>query len=696
MNFRIADTFTASLARLTGDEQKTVKTTAFDLQMNPANPGLSFHKLDKARDKHFWSVRASRDIRLIVHKTEDSLLLCYVDHHDKAYEWAERRRLEVHPTTGAAQLVQLREREEVEVRIARSVSSPASARSSFLAGITDDELLSWGVPQDWLADVRGADEDSLLRIAAQLPAEAGEALLEFATGGRPEPRPVAPAQDPFEHPDAQRRFRSMADREALEQALDAPWDQWTVFLHPAQRDWVEKDQSGPARVSGTAGTGKTVVGVHRAVHLARAHPDHRVLLTTLNPSLARALHVRMRRLAGRTPQIGERIDVESLDAVAERLYRFAFGRPKLADARTVFDHIRQSISASGTATRLTAGFLLNEWQEVVDPWQLKEWRTYRDFQRLGRKTRLSTKQREEAWKIFDHVLHALSDGGYLTLSEVYWRLASYYVTGARRPFDHVVVDEAQDLSVPQLKLLSALAAGTPNGLFFAGDLGQRIFQLPFSWKSLGVDVRGRSRTLRVNYRTSHQIRGTADRLLGPEIADVDGNVEPRTGAVSVFNGPDPVVQTFPSADAEETAVAAWLARCAGDGLSADEMAVFVRTEGEFDRAQRAIAAAGLPCNVLDENVDTEHQAVALGTMHLAKGLEFKAVVVMACDDEVLPLQERIDAVTDEADLQEVYDTERHLLYVACTRARDQLFVTGVEPASEFLEDLNSPQLRRSK
>ncbi len=222
---------------------------------------------------------------------------------------------------------------------------------------------------------------------------------------------------------------------------------------------------------------------------------------------------------------------------------------------------------------------------------------------------------------------------------------------------------------------------------FAGDLGQRIFQLPFSWRALGVDVRGRSGTLRVNYRTSHQIRTQADRLLGAEIADVDGNVEQRSGTVSVFNGPPPVLAVLDTADDEAAAVGRWLAERRAEGVQPDEMAIFVRSPAQLPRAQAAAEAAGLPCTVLDEQVQTKLGHVAVGTMHLSKGLEFRAVAVMACDDEVVPLQERIEAVADEADLAEVYDTERYLLYVACTRARDHLLVTGVEPASEFLGDL---------
>ena len=217
MEFRIADTFTSSLAKLTGDEQKAVKTTAFDLQMNPGNPGHNFHKIDRAQDKNFWSVRVNRDIRLIVHRSRSSLLLCYVAHHDDAYKWGEKRRLENHPKTGAAQLVEIRERVE-EVRIPRYVNVEATSPTKPLLfdNIDDDQLLGYGVPSEWLADVKSADEDSILELADHLPAEASEALIEIAVGGMLQPAAsVAPNTDPFDHPDAQRRFRVMSDVEAL-------------------------------------------------------------------------------------------------------------------------------------------------------------------------------------------------------------------------------------------------------------------------------------------------------------------------------------------------------------------------------------------------------------------------------------------------------------------------------------------------
>jgi len=692
MEFRIADTFSDSLARLTGDEQKAVKTTAFDLQLNPTSPSLSFHKLDKARDKNFWSVRVNADIRLIVHKTTGSLLLCYVDHHDKAYGWAERRKLQTHPKTGAAQLVEIRETIQeivIPAYVEGKPSKPAAKPQSLFDRFSDDDLLGYGVPAEWLPDVRAASEGTLFAVADHLPSEAAEALLELATGGKPRvPQPAAATVDPFQHPDAQRRFRVMANVEELARALDFPWEKWTVFLHPEQRQWVERDYTGPARVSGSAGTGKTIVALHRAVYLARANPDARVLLTTFSDALASALLTRLNRLVSNQPKLAERIDVHSLSAIAVRLHKMHLGPVSLASQQEIKELLREASKAVGDH-KFSLHFLLTEWEQVVDAWQLDSWEAYRDVARLGRKTRLPEAQRQILWSIYEKVHAALRAENLITEPTMFARLAAIFTKGKTAPFDFAVVDEAQDVGVSQMRFLAALGGGRPNALFFAGDLGQRIFQQPFSWKSLGVDIRGRSRTLRVNYRTSHQIRMQADRLLGPAVTDIDGNSEDRGDTVSVFNGPPPAIRQFNSEGEEADAVAGWIKEQSMAGVLPHEFAIFVRSAGQLERAKVAARQAGLPFVVLDDGVEAEAGQVSISTMHLAKGLEFRAVAVMACDDEIIPLQERIETVGDDADLQEVYDTERQLLYVACTRARDNLLVTSVQPASEYLDDLRA-------
>jgi superfamily I DNA/RNA helicase len=262
----------------------------------------------------------------------------------------------------------------------------------------------------------------------------------------------------------------------------------------------------------------------------------------------------------------------------------------------------------------------------------------------------------------------------VTLAELYGRLSRWIEDGGRLPFTHVVVEEAQDLSVAQARFLAAVGiAGGADALFFTGDLGQRIFHLPFSWARLGLDVRGRAQVLKVCYRTSHQIRSTADLLLEPEIADLDGNEESRRGTVSVFDGPEPSVHLFPDDNAEIAGVSEWLRARLEEGMTAHELAVLVRGQQQLGRGRAAAKAA--------------HADIPVTTMHGAKGLEFRAVVVMALDDEVLPDQERLAGIGDIADIVAIQHAERHLLYVAATRARDRLMLSGVVPGSEFLDDI---------
>lgn len=681
MNFRIADTFTDSLARLTNQEQAAAKQTAFDLQVNPAQPGLQFHRVDRARDKDFWTVRVNRDLRIVVHKRGGDVLLAYVDHHDDAYAWAERRRLDVHPATGAAQIVEIRETVReivVPTYVTEEVRKPA-----LLPGETDETLLACGVPPDWLDDVRGATEDTILEIAAHLPAEAAEAVLNLAIGIRPEP--TAPAVDPYEHPDAQRRFRLTVDEEELRRALDAPWEKWTVFLHPAQREFVTRDFNGPARVTGSAGTGKTVVALHRAVRLARENPEARVLLTTYNEVLAASLRTKLSRLLDPDSDIAHRITIQDFATVARRLQERLLGPVDLARRQQVRDAL--VAAAEDSETSLPERFLDDEWTLVIDARNVRSLDDYIAADRRGRRVRMREIQRGELWAVFARVREIIAAAGAKTEAEMLFDLADRIASCDEKPFDFCVVDEAQDISEAQLAFLAAIAGDRPNGLFFAGDVGQRIFRPRFAWSAHGVEIRGRSRTLKVNYRTSHQIRWTCDVLLPQRITELDGAEEDRAGVTSVFEGPAPRIATFADLDGEKEEVAEWLAGLSESGIAPHEVAIAVRTVDQFPRAESAASCAGLTVHRLTGTAAPLSGKLNLLTMHVAKGLEFRAVAVMACDDQLMPLASRIEAAADETDLEEIFATERHLLYVACTRAREHLMVTAVEPVSEFLDDL---------
>ena len=698
MQFRIADSFTKALGKLNAQEQSAAKITVFDLQQNPSAPGLQFHRIDKSKDPNFWSVRVNSDVRVIVHKTERSFLICFVDHHDDAYKWAERRRIETHPKTGAAQIVEVRERVEeialptypiVEPQVA-AVADVVQKRflPPLFQGLSVDDLLNVGVPEDWIVDVRQSSEDSFFDIADHIPAEAAEALLDYVgTGVLRLPGEVGDGIEPFDHPDAQRRFRVADGVEELSLALEYPWDQWTLFLHPSQRSIVEQDFKGPARVSGSAGTGKTVVALHRAANILKADPAAKLLLTTFSSPLANALRHKLNMLSGANKEVASRATVFPFEGVAKELFTLVFGHdPRPAKPEQVRAAIN-SAAKEQQVLNLTERFLISEWSNVVDAWQIVDLDAYRNVPRLGRKNRMGSKQREKVWPVFKRAREILDEQGIHSWPTIFGRVAEHYTGPEHKPFTHIVVDEAQDLGVPELKMLAAIANSGANALFFAGDLGQRIFQEPFSWLTLGVDIRGRSSTLKVNYRTSHQIRQAVDKLLPPSIRDVDGNEEDRTGTVSVFNGPNPEVKTYPEEEAEINAIGLWLREAVEDGIEPDEIGIFVRSNAELSRARAAVKKAGRTVLELSDRVEDRNGRISIGTMHLAKGLEFKAVVVMACDDDVLPLQSRVETAADEGELDEVFETERHLFYVACTRARDRLLVSGTEPASEFFDDL---------
>lgn len=681
MNFLIADTFTAAFNRLSGQDQKAVKASVFDLQMDPSGNGLQLHRIDTSKDPNFWSARVNRDVRLIVHKTGDSMLVAYVDHHDDAYAWAERRRIEAHPRTRAVQIVEVRERVEDVARpgtfdfVLPEAEAAAAPQPQLFASLGDDALLSIGVPADWLADVRAATEEGFFALAEHLPGEASEALPEYAaTGALPVPAPAPATADPFAHPDALRRIRPIADQEELEQALAFPWEKWGVFLHPSQRDLTDRSFAGPARVAGSAGTGKTIVAIHRAVRLARENPEARILLASFSQPLADAMAKKLLVLAPETGGIVPRITTSSFRGIAEQMYQLHHGvRPRIA-SDTV---LRERLSEAAKAAQLKGfsdRFLLSEWTNVIDAWAITTFDAYATVQRMGRKSRLGPNQRERLWPVFDAARAALAGERYTTWAQVFTGLAAALANKQRKPFDHIILDEAQDLAPAELRFFAALAPAGPDALFLAGDMGQRIFQHPYSWSSLGVEVRGRSHTLKVCYRTSQQIRQAADHLLPPILRDVDGLEDERRGIVSVFDGPAPLVETFATADDEATAVGVAVAGWLSDGIAAREVGIFVRTADLVARARAALRTI--------EGAD----AIATAPMHLAKGLEFRAVVVMACDQGLLPLDDRVADAADEAELDEIYETERRLLYVACTRAREHLLLTGVRPASEYLDD----------
>jgi hypothetical protein len=685
MKFAIANTFQKALQRLEGKDQseaKIAKQAAFDFQMNPSQPGFSLERLNKCKDPNFWSLRVTENLRIIAHRSADIVTLCYVDRHDEAYDWAERRRFEVHPETGAAQIVEIRETVKEITRIIEKQQKP-----SIFGEFESDYLLALGVPAEWLDAVRHISEDSLDELIGHLPDEAVERLLDLAAGKPvPRPTPVKRVTDTsaFLHPDAQRRFRVIDSQQELRQALDYPWEQWIVFLHPTQRSVVERSFNGPARVTGSAGTGKSVVALHRAAWLARQNPKAKVLLTTFSKTLASRLGHNADILLGYTPE-RTRIDIEHLHRIARNVWVRRHGRePQVVTPNRLVMLLEEAQASVAGAAEFSVPFLRSEFEAIVDPAGLASWDEYRATSRTNRGTPLGVCQKQALWLVFEALLRHLKKE---TLST--WNSLCHDARKALSapPYDHVIADEVQDFGPAELAFVRALAAPGKNDVLLCGDSGQRIYKSRASLLNCGLDVRGRSTQLKINYRTTQQIRHFADSLFAASESDADGDTRKRD-AVSVLNGPPPRIMAFETALDERAGIAEWLEAQLSGGIKPNEIAILARTESVLkDRIDGAMENAGLQGHLLSDDGATNPDKISLGTMHGAKGLEFKAVAVVGCDAALIPLRSVLDGLPDRSERTMFIEQERNLLYVAMTRAREQLFVSHAGRPSDFLKGL---------
>ncbi|MBX3142097.1 MAG: AAA family ATPase [Trueperaceae bacterium] len=682
----MANTFHRPYDELTEDEQRLVNDLVVKLHRGIYTPGQNLEKLGGAAS-NAHSMRVNDDVRLILSVQGQYAVLCYVGHHDDAYRWAESHRLEVNEDTGAAQFVVIDEK-TVEVVKRKVVDQEPETPEERLSRrpfkhLADARLGQLGVPKAWRALVRDASEETFLgELGKQLPEEAREYLLEIAAGGTPKLPAKVAGRDPFDHPDARRRFRILnVDDDALRRALAEPWEDWEVFLHPAQQDAVDRSHSGPARVSGGPGTGKTVVAVHRAARLAREGRG-KVLLTSFSKTLAERLQEQVNSLMRLEPEARARVDVVHLHQVAVRGYNDRSPRPfKALQSAGLDELLRRAWNEAGGGGQ-TLAFAEAEWDMVVDPHGLRDFASYRVTERATRVTPLGPPARERLWPVFDRLHELLDEEGLTTWSGVCWRFARMLDEAGERPYTHVVADEAQDLGPAELRLLRALAPEGENDVFIAGDGYQRIFKPRTSFLAAGLEVRGRSSVLRLNYRTTEEIRKAADALVARRAAD-DPEGEP--GAVSLMTGPKPVYNVYPTVVKERAAVAEWIAKLVSTGYRPSEIAVLVRTKDLLDdRVKPALAAARCRYVELESAGTDEAQGVAIGTMHRSKGLQFRAVVVMGAEAGIVPLEKALRKQVDEPARRAFLEQERNLLYVACTRVRERLLVTGVGERSAFL------------
>lgn len=674
--FMLADTFMPSLGKLTANEQARGIKFLIKVQKNPKDPGISLERVTKAPSKDVWSGRISQDLRAILYKSGDTVALLYADHHDAAYDWARNRAIGRHSITGALQIVEAVETVEKKIKAAATPGVPP-----LLEKHDDAYLLSLGVPEPWLPTLRKVtNDDQLLTACEKLPEDVAERLLSLAQGEFvTPPAPVSVSKPASASPDTHRRFFVVDNEADLHAVLSAPMEKWIAFLHPSQKKVVEGKPKGPVKVTGGAGTGKTVVAMHRARHLARQ--GEQVLLTSYVGTLCQNIERSLKLFCTEAEQA--HIKVGTVHKYALDLVREVDPRIRPANKDETQKLLERAIRRYGAG--FEESFVRAEWEQVVQIQGIGSWAEYRKARRTGRGKPLSVRDRKNLWQVFEDVFLGLQSKKLIDWSSLARRAFELLEEGkVTSPFTAVVVDEVQDLKPAELRFLAALCASKPQNLMLTGDAGQRIYPGGFSLKALGIEVVGRSHVLKINYRTTEQIRRAADRVLADSVDDLDGGETSRKGTKSLLSGPSPVLKGFKGRKQETDYVADQVRHWTAEGLKPEAIGVFARSNSGIKPIKAALEAAGIGCHLLSDKSGAVEPGVQLGTMHRAKGLEFKAVMAVDCSSKALPSQYALNGLEDPQDIEEARERERRLLYVVMTRARDELHVTWVGEPSPFL------------
>lgn len=680
----IAKSFSASIKKLSTPDRGRVLDFLTKFMEDPSSPGLNFETIEGAKDSFIKSARITQDLRTILHNRDGLHTLLYAAHHEEAYRWAERHRVERHRVTGTMQIIEAAETVDLPEPESTSQQGPR-----LFDDYDDEYLISLGVPDDWALPLRQVrDEDQLLSIVERLPEEVAERMIALASGEIvTPPAPVTAAIPIQQNPDNLRRFWVVEDAAELASVLERPIEDWVRFLHPSQRELVTADFKGPAKVSGAAGTGKTVVGMHRARALAAK--GKRVLLTSFVTTLCRNIERNIHVLCAGSQKefdgdVESRITVSTVHKQALTLARKINSGVQPADDSQI-----ESLTSHHHATGgflFDTGFLTAEWHGVIEPQGIQSWDEYRDASRTGRGKPLSVKQRKQCWNVFERVYEDLQNKQRHPWSSICRMAREGLETGViASPFDAVIVDEVQDLQPQEVQLLAVLAAANPGNLMVLGDTGQRIYSGGFSLKKLGIDVRGRSQILRINYRTTEQIRRFADALLGDTSDDFNEGREDRRSH-SLLKGPSPTLRGFKTEVLQNEFIVGEVQRALNEGLTPREVAIFARSGSHLKSVRQSLTEAGIPVYALSSDDDLDQSnGVNFGTMHRAKGLEFKVVFVVNCSDDVVPHAYTLSKLQDEGDHEAGVEREKQLLYVSITRARDEVFVTWVGRGSRFLK-----------
>lgn len=654
----LSQDFLLKLGKLPSAVHANIAKWALKFQQNPKAPGINYEAIKAARDQNLYSVRIDQDWRGIVFHPPvgDLYILLHVDKHDPAYRWAERRKLAVNPATGAIQIVNLEAVEALpEPTPAVSSARPQAVYQQtavvtappLFGHVSDEQLEQIGTPTELIPLVRTITSEADLDAAQPvLPVEAYEGLFLIAAGDSVTQVLVARESrvdrrvDPADFvaalatAESQSRFVVVTDDAAMSAILNAPLQQWRVFLHPTQRKLAEGTRSGPVRVLGGAGTGKTVLAIHRAAWLARNHvaPDQKVLFTTFTKNLAFDIEQNLKSLMAGDPVV-ERIEVRNLDRwVHAYLHRKKYPHSIVYGLQP--ELWKTALALAPGALGLDDAFYADEWSQVITAQGVQTLDDYRRATRTGRRTVLTRAKRDQIWPVFEEYRLQLSSQRRKDADDAFGDAAALLASEQEKPYAAIVVDETQDFGPQALKLLRAMVAPGPNDLFFVGDGHQRIYSRHrASMGKCGINILGRSKKLYLNYRTTEEIRRTAVALLeGREIDDLDGGTDDNSRYKSLSHGPAPEVVDVATADAGVNLavqhVTEWVKE---PEIAGGSICVMTPTKKLRDAVGEQLASAGLAVSAIEvDAADTAAaDAVRVATMHRAKGLEFDRVVVLA-------------------------------------------------------------------
>jgi superfamily I DNA/RNA helicase len=677
----LSQDFLLHLAKLPSAVQGKVLKWAIRFQTDPTASGFNYEKIRTARDSHLRSVRIGGDWRGIVFvpPRSDLYILLYVDHHDAAYRWAENRKLTINPVTGAMQVVLVQEVSAPlapAAPVARQSQPEMVARQWLFADLSEADLLSLGTPVELLPRVRQiASEAELDALQPELPIEAYEGLFLVAAGdtvsqvlsaretqvGRPiDTEDFATSVETAE---SQSRFVVVDNDAALTAIMNAPLAQWRVFLHPLQKRLAVGDRSGPVRVLGGAGTGKTVLAMHRAKWLAEhATPEgKKVLVTTFTRNLAIDIETNLNTLC--TQDVMRRIEVRNLDAWVLRFLRskryeqsIVYGR---RDEAAACWHL--ALAVKDAALGFDDDFYAAELEQVVLAQGIATLDAYRSARRVGRGVVLSRAKRDAIWPVFEEYRAQLASRRLKEVDDTYRDAAQLMAKDRHYPYAAIVVDETQDFGPQALRLLRALIEPGTNDLFFVGDGHQRIYHRHKAAMSRsGIDIRGRARKLYINYRTTDEIRRQAVALLeGVAVDDLDDGTDDNSRYKSLSHGPAPIMACCPSREALVERLQAILADWGvlPEAVHLGATCIMAESRSARDQLMAALRTAGYAVEAIeaDSRVRAEANCLLFATMHRAKGLEFQNVIVTS-------------TTVGQGARGEV---SPQLIYVALTRARQR-------------------------